>query len=358
MKKIIGIIFISLFTFSASLKAQEGISVEAFPMDPQTGTHNYFGVRVTLSQSYGQDVTIKGYIYDEGSPDTNHPYTLTVTAGYTTAETAANFYETGPANTATANMNFCFSASYDYAGQYHNDALDYALANLQLPISSGSDIIDIVQDYFTSISSGFSASSFLSYHTQLASDFENASNICTVFSQLGLSSQFCTYYNSINSTLDNASSPSSFNSSLLSLEATINASGISDVEKQILLATSAVYRYSASYWSSTEKTNAWNEKLNPTVAYNSYEEDMSSFDGTITKPMPAPGLVYQNYFFSWKSLAKADGKGAIEGGVAGAIVGGSVSFGTLSVPGWVVGAVGWGAGCSVSNVIGQLTGWW
>src|SRR5687768_18617402 len=90
MKKVFGIIFISLLTLSPALQAQvcSGVTAEAFPMNPQTGSHNYFGVRVTLNQTISQDITVNGFIYDEGSPNTNHPYSLTVTAGNLTAETS------------------------------------------------------------------------------------------------------------------------------------------------------------------------------------------------------------------------------------------------------------------------------
>jgi hypothetical protein len=103
MKKILGIIFINLFFFCSVIRAQ--VTAEAFPMDPQSGSYNYFGVRVTLAQTYTEDVTVTGYIYDMGGgANTNNPFTLTVTAGNLTAETAANFYQTDPTATAEATL--------------------------------------------------------------------------------------------------------------------------------------------------------------------------------------------------------------------------------------------------------------
>jgi hypothetical protein len=102
MKKILGIIFISLLVFSSALQAQvcDGVSAEAIPLSPQTGSNNYFGVRVTLSQTYNQDVTVTGYIFAESSPNQNNPFTLTITAGNLTAETDLYFFQTGPADGA------------------------------------------------------------------------------------------------------------------------------------------------------------------------------------------------------------------------------------------------------------------
>lgn len=114
MKKILGILFINLFFFCSVLRSQ--VTAEAFPMDPQSGSHNYFGVRVTLSQTYTEDVTVTGYIYDMGGgANTNNPFSLTVTAGNLTAETAANFYQTDPTATAVAELG---TIGTTYAGVF------------------------------------------------------------------------------------------------------------------------------------------------------------------------------------------------------------------------------------------------
>jgi len=103
MKKSYLFLIVSFILYSFTLKAQ--ITVEAFPMNPQSGQYNYFGVRVTLAETYTDNVTVTGYIYDEGNgPNTNHPFTLTVPAGELTAETAANFYQTDPTATAVAEL--------------------------------------------------------------------------------------------------------------------------------------------------------------------------------------------------------------------------------------------------------------
>lgn len=104
---------ISLLLFASGLHAQT--TIEAFPANPQSGPHNYFGVRVTLSETYGSDVTVTGFIHsgsDEwGNQD--HPFTLTVTTGNLTAETAVNFYETDPTGDAAVELG---TITTDYAG--------------------------------------------------------------------------------------------------------------------------------------------------------------------------------------------------------------------------------------------------
>jgi len=113
MKKLLAILS-GFLIFSGIMKAQ--VTVETFPLDPQSGSHNYFGVRVTLSQTSAEDVTVTGYVYDEGNgPNTNHPYSLTVTAGNLSAETAANFYETDPTASAVADLG---TIGTTYAGVF------------------------------------------------------------------------------------------------------------------------------------------------------------------------------------------------------------------------------------------------
>jgi len=98
--------------FNSALKAQ--VTAEIIATDPQSGSHNYFGVKVTLSQTYNHDVTVTGYIFDEGGGfNANHPFTLTVPTGELTAETPLNFYETDPtASAAVDNIGIV----YTYAG--------------------------------------------------------------------------------------------------------------------------------------------------------------------------------------------------------------------------------------------------
>ena len=99
-----------LISFSMMAHAQSpcgSVSVEVIAMNPQSGPHNYFGVRVFISQAFYQNIIVTGYIWDgpeEHGYNTNHPYTLTIVAGYLSAETPVTFYETGPAAEGSADI--------------------------------------------------------------------------------------------------------------------------------------------------------------------------------------------------------------------------------------------------------------
>ncbi len=114
MKKIFGITLLNLLFFVTTLKAQ--VSVEAFPAQPQSGIYNYFGVRAKLTQTYDHNVTVTGYIYDDGNaPNTNNPFSLIVTAGNLTSETEATFYVTNPTGNAVVVLG---TIATTYAGAF------------------------------------------------------------------------------------------------------------------------------------------------------------------------------------------------------------------------------------------------
>ena len=133
-----------LFTyFLLFTSTQAQVLVETFAVGTQTGLHNYYGVRVILPQSYNYDVTIAGYVFDEGMGlNTDHPFSLTVTAGSTTAESAANFYETGPASGAQAQIA---SINYLYAGV----SVLFEIASGILKFNSVSDVATVLNQLDT-----------------------------------------------------------------------------------------------------------------------------------------------------------------------------------------------------------------
>ncbi len=71
-------------------------TVSVFPKNPQSGLHYYYGVRVTLDQTYNEDVTVKGYIFDNNSPSIIQSYAVTVSSGNLSNETADTFFDTSP----------------------------------------------------------------------------------------------------------------------------------------------------------------------------------------------------------------------------------------------------------------------
>jgi len=111
MKKIYGLIIGLFFLTMNTLQAQ--INVEITYPAQQSGQYNYYGVKVTIDQALDRDITVNGYVYDDGSPNTNHPFSLTITQGSQTAETEWNFYQTCPACGAAASLS---TISATYAG--------------------------------------------------------------------------------------------------------------------------------------------------------------------------------------------------------------------------------------------------
>lgn len=104
MKKLLIFTIVFIIGLVNCLQAQicNGALVEAFPRQPQTGSHNYFGVRVTLTQPYSQNVTVTGTIHSSVDPG-SYPtaiFTLIVPAGSLSAQTSDDFYQMDPTGSA------------------------------------------------------------------------------------------------------------------------------------------------------------------------------------------------------------------------------------------------------------------
>ena len=212
---------------------------------------------------------------------------------------------------------------YDLSGQLHNQMVENFYKTVNLPIKDGKEVIYSIDEYFKTNNSDFSASDYILQPKQLefSRQFENATDKYSFLIENGyLSATATNYYAQMDNFLD-IDIPTDFYSKMISLENDIQNSSLTTREQQILLISASVARYSYYYW----------------------------FNKTEGKGAKS---------YSWGSTGKADVKGAIEGGVAGAIIGGTVATPVGAVPAYVAGAVSWGAACSVSNAIGQLTGWW
>jgi hypothetical protein len=108
MKKVYGFIsFLLLLAFGTSAQ----INVEITAPAQQSGQYNYYGVKVTINQPLERDITVNGYVYDDGSPNNNHPFSLTIPQGFLEAETVWNFYQTCPACGAAASLS-AIAATY------------------------------------------------------------------------------------------------------------------------------------------------------------------------------------------------------------------------------------------------------
>lgn len=155
MKLIISCWFVMIITLTlhTNICAQTqitpciSVSTEAIAPDPQSGLHNYFGIKLTVSHIWDQDIIVTGNIYDAGDPDTNHSYILTILAGNLTAETSVNFYETSP----TTEVDITISAigplfvtkdgitysTYGNCSQFNEELLDLSVAQADSIISAG-----------------------------------------------------------------------------------------------------------------------------------------------------------------------------------------------------------------------------
>lgn len=129
MKKLLILLAITIiFTNDANAQTPcETVTTTAFPRNPQTGSNNYFGVQISIPEIFSQDITVSGYIYEDGSYNTNNPFTLTITAGNTSAETADNFFSTNPTGIALVEVttvtpcpavNFLADFSSDYVKRH------------------------------------------------------------------------------------------------------------------------------------------------------------------------------------------------------------------------------------------------
>lgn len=442
MKKILSFLtlvtclFLNIVTY-AQTSYSAGITVDIVPLNPQTGSYNYFGISVTLDKIYDQNVTINGYIFDAlSTPNTNTPFSVTVYTGYTSAQTSSTFYQTDPTSDANYSLSTIFPAiissggsnyntqnlivgcgpenannPYDYTGLLHNHALNYFISSAPT-LNSASDVANAVTAYFqANTTHGDSIAAFFASSTtsSLRTSFANASNICDVFTSYGLSTAFCTYYNSlVTACSDDTQDYMTIYSSLVSVESNIsNATSLSTIEKQMLLVSASVFRYSFFYWGIDENISNWesysgqtyasignaNEhiSINPmfkeedsspkswtastnyVLSTNSYSDENTGSPNISFLESSKYEYIYPvlrnssekqhkkaSYYFkwSWRSFGKADGKGAIEGAVAGAIGGAWIAGPPGGLAGAIGGGIAWGAGCSVSNAVGQLTGWW
>ena len=87
MKKIYSILcLLALMAFKTDLQAQTCAGVTAAPvLTDHVDPHDYFVVRVSLSQVYSQNVTVNGYI---DAPSFHQAYSATIYAGVLTAESS------------------------------------------------------------------------------------------------------------------------------------------------------------------------------------------------------------------------------------------------------------------------------
>lgn len=393
MKNICSILIILLFISIGKLAQAQtsfcftGVNAETFPMNPQSGQYNYFGVKVSITQTYTQNITVHGYIYDDGNYNTNHPFTLTITSGNLSAQTGDNFYQTDPTAVAdvelssvspstVTNGGVTFSTQcsinspldyLDSIGQIHNEFQDYVFSYL---IAQDIDLTDTtnLKQIIQSKAETFFPSKGITYTDPSYITIANSGSNAYDFSTSGFSSQGATILNNLKS-LEASYDPNndaSFFSSLYSLQSqSLNLSG-SEVYTVGIPVTMAIYSF--SYW----KTHA-----DSLLAIFDYQDSVrnsgqsfllpSEFNsmsqsGTVRAGLSGPycPLTYydsrsikRNCSVNLWKLGGADVAGAVRGGVAGV---------ELGLGGIFAGAVLGSAAISSYNISNQIIGcfvsWW
>jgi hypothetical protein len=88
---------------------------------PQSGGNNTYGVKVEITPfPIDDNVTITGTIWNDSSPTESLPYSLTITAGNQSNETANNFLIIGPGDTASMSILTVTPTTVGYLGEAVN----------------------------------------------------------------------------------------------------------------------------------------------------------------------------------------------------------------------------------------------
>ena len=198
---------------------------------------------------------------------------------------------------------------YDAAGEMHNDMFNYVRENVPSPVTYKS-IIRLEDQYLAENKSSFTASSiaFSKEYQDFMAAFESSPDKAGfLVTEAGYSSEGAAYFQKMMTALNQTDYDALYHSMVSLEEMILQDKSLAESESQQLLVACAVGRHSAYNWiyytsgSMTEKKNGWT----------------------------------------------ADASGALAGGLVGAVIGGTVTLGAATVPGWLGGAVIGGATASL-----------
>jgi len=350
MKKLHGFFLTLIISFSFhATNAQTsctGVTVEAFPKSPQSGNYYYYGVRVTLSYTYYQNVTVNGSITEQGGQNVATIFELTVTAGNLTAQTSETFYAAswgGNVVIDVESISPCpsnFHIPYDSIGIIHNITLT-TCKNEQSPIDCG---VNYIQSLFPGVFDQGTVDDIIDQATY-AAVHDSTNYVPESFSSegQGYSSQLLSligdleYSYQIGQAIDDISE----------LESDILESSLSDFEKKALLYASSTARHSFAFWLGELDTTgsiAMNKisydsfpSLGSASYYNTFDNELS----LVNKPI---SFHYNDHgssgsYIGWfRKLLRI-----VLGDVVGALVGAAVT------------AV-FAEGCAVCPVLGAIIG--
>lgn len=296
MKHILFILSL-LAGFSNSVSSQSlcaRISVEVFPMNPQSGSYNYFGVRVTLDHAYSQNITVSGYIFDDGGgQNQNNPYSITITAGNLTNETSASFYQTDPTATAIINTPSITPSVVSAGGTYYSTACTQSVEDQLNTIGQlHNDFQESIFSYITANNIDISDTAALKSLIQSRANsftqtngFDNLTVACKwwldasslTYNASNYTSAGASILSSLNSLIANLNSTneSTFLSSLNSLKASaLSLPNMNEVYSVGIPVTVAIYSY--NYW--TDKGEYWSDIINQQIDNRSLFASISKKD--------------------------------------------------------------------------------
>jgi hypothetical protein len=246
-------------------------------------------------------------------------------------------------------MNFSVSGQsnraneFDYIGSSHNSVIESFFSEYSPErVRSENLKIDGLNDYILG-KLGIKETEFVKglfkqphYRACLESEL---SDLPTLLKQANFITDNCgRYLNLIRTAIDSdlESGSVSFYNSIKNIEDEFNNDkALNENERGLLLSTASTARYSAGFW------------------IDNLESIQSKFGSLLLK-----GNENLQKLPRWlRELIAADVSGAAGGWVVGALVGGTVTLGTLTVPAGAAGALTGGVGNSVTSGVSSLWNW-
>lgn len=252
---------------------------------------------------------------------------------------------------------------YDFIGVQHNIALDTIFGWLELAfenheitnMSSQSDIREVIEGFHLAYLAKFSANSTgyemlesaMEYGYNLNPDGTDTNLILSEALLFDGSQEFQSISEDLNSLFTyNDTNYVLFNEQINDL--TFEALSLEDsVELKVMCGMLSIAKHSTDYW--LERYQNWDNLF----------QKMSSFSGTEGGSVLPRFPGYRNYpdCPNCRRMAAADAAGAVTGGAGGAMVGGVLTLGSMTLPAWAAGAIGGGLTASTGEAWNIFMGW-
>ncbi len=235
----------------------------------------------------------------------------------------------------------------DQIGKEHNKGLDYVLSYIKINKNkimdnSKGEFLKIAQEgtkeyfykggYLVSSSNitlaNQEASSVYKYYKDINYENESLKKLWPMEKDALLSDLQKQFLNEIQIAIDDQTMDLSATLNVLTKIEKKSIQKCSHEDQYLILSTLSIAKNSLQYWH--DNYNDWTYAL----------EDLYNLSHQ---------KIQLRRWFSWKAVAKNDIAYGAGGALAGALVGGAVSVGTLSIPGYAAGAIGGAVGGSVGN---------